>query len=76
MGSACSTNDEKRNARGMLVLKPEAKRPLGRAGRRWNSSIEINLRWIGLGSTNWIHVTQDRGEWMSLLIKLMSLLVI
>jgi hypothetical protein len=29
MGGACSTNGEKKNAYGILVGKPERKRPLG-----------------------------------------------
>jgi hypothetical protein len=34
MGGSCSTNGEKRNAYGLLVGKPEGKRPLGRPSRR------------------------------------------
>jgi hypothetical protein len=33
----------KRNAYRLLVRKPEAKRPLGRAKRRWVDIIKINL---------------------------------
>jgi hypothetical protein len=40
MGRACSTNEEKRNAYKILVGKPEGKRPLGRARRRWVDNIE------------------------------------
>jgi hypothetical protein len=35
MGRTCSTNGEKRNAYRILVGKPEGRRPLGRARRRW-----------------------------------------
>jgi hypothetical protein len=41
---------EKRNAYRILVGKPEGKRPLGRARRRWVDNIEMDLRemgWIG-----------------------------
>jgi hypothetical protein len=33
-----------RNAYNILVRKPEGKRPLGRAGRRWEVNIKIDLR--------------------------------
>jgi hypothetical protein len=42
MGRAYSTNGEKRNVYGILMGKPEGKRPLGRLRRRgW-----IILKWI------------------------------
>jgi hypothetical protein len=34
MGTACSTNGEKRNAYGILMEKPEGKRPVGKPRRR------------------------------------------
>jgi hypothetical protein len=39
------------NAYGILVGKPEEKRPLGRPRRRWTDNIKIDLRetgWYGL----------------------------
>jgi hypothetical protein len=30
MGRACNTNGGKRNAYGLLLIKPEEKRPIGR----------------------------------------------
>jgi hypothetical protein len=47
MGRAYSTNVENRNAYGILVGKPEGKRPLGRPRRRWVISINMDLREIG-----------------------------
>jgi hypothetical protein len=38
---------EKRNADRILVGKPEGKRPLGRARRKWVDNIAIDLREIG-----------------------------
>jgi hypothetical protein len=38
---------EKRNAYGILVGKPEEKRPLGRPRRRWVDNIKIDLKEIG-----------------------------
>jgi hypothetical protein len=45
---ACSRNGEKRNAYGILVGKPEWKRPLGRPRRRWVDNIKIDFREIGM----------------------------
>jgi hypothetical protein len=46
MGSACSTNVERRNACRILVGKPEERRPLGRPKRRWVDNIKMDLREI------------------------------
>jgi hypothetical protein len=51
MGGACSTNGEKRNAYGLLVGKPEGKRPLGRPRCSWVDNIRMDLGeviWTGL----------------------------
>jgi hypothetical protein len=39
---------EKRNVYGLLVGKPERKRPLGRPRRRWIDNIKLDLLEIGL----------------------------
>jgi hypothetical protein len=44
----------------VLVGKPEGKRPLGRPWRRWEDGIRMDLREIGLGSMDWIRLSQDR----------------
>jgi hypothetical protein len=51
---------EKRNAYGILVRKPEGKRPLGRPRRRWVDNINIDFREIGWDGMYWIDLTQDR----------------
>jgi hypothetical protein len=56
---------EKRNACKVLVGKPEGERLLGRPRRRWGDNIEnieLNLRKIGWGVTDWIHLAQDRDQ--------------
>jgi hypothetical protein len=40
---------EKRNAYGLLVGKPEGKRPLGRPKRRWVDITKMDLLEIGWG---------------------------
>jgi hypothetical protein len=49
---------ETRSAYRILVGKP-GKRLLGRPKRRWECIIEMDLREIGLGCMDWIHLTQD-----------------
>jgi hypothetical protein len=48
IGSACSTNGEKRNVYIMLVGKPEGKSPLGRPRRSWVENSKMDLREIEL----------------------------
>jgi hypothetical protein len=65
---------ETRNAYGVLVGKPEGKRPLGRPRRRWVGNIKIDIReigWIdlkeiGWDGTEWIDLAQDRDQWRAL----------
>jgi hypothetical protein len=47
MRRACSTHVVKRNAYAILMGKSEGKRPLGRARRRWNDNIIMDLTEIG-----------------------------
>jgi hypothetical protein len=46
---------EERNVYKVLVGKAEGKRPLGKARRRWENGIRMDLREIGLGGgVDWI----------------------
>jgi hypothetical protein len=45
---------EKLNACGILVGKPEGKRPVGRPRRRWVDNIKMDLREIGWDGVEWI----------------------
>jgi hypothetical protein len=40
----------------------EVNGPLGRHRRRWEDNIKMNLREIGLGDTDWIHLAQNRDQ--------------
>jgi hypothetical protein len=51
---------EVRDAYGILVGRPEERRPLGRPRRRWEDNIKMDLREIGFGDVVWIHWAQDR----------------
>jgi hypothetical protein len=43
-----------------IVGKPEGKRSLGRARRRWVNNIKMDLREIGLGGKYWINLAVVR----------------
>jgi len=47
---------------GVLVEKPEGKRPLGRTRRRWEDNIKINHQDMGCGGMDWINVAQIRNS--------------
>jgi hypothetical protein len=64
---------EKRNAYMNLVGKPEGKRPIGRHTRRWEDNITIDLREIGWGGVDWVHLAQDRDQWRALVNTVMNL---
>jgi hypothetical protein len=49
-----------KNAYRILVEKPEEKRQLGRARRRWVNNIKMNLREIGCDGMDWIDLAQNR----------------
>jgi transcription termination factor 2 len=53
---------EKRNARRLLVGKPEEKRPLGRPRRRWMDNIRMDLEEVGWSDVDWIGLAQDRNR--------------
>ena len=40
---------ERRGVHGVLVGKPEGKRPLGRPRRRWEDNIKMDLQEVGCG---------------------------
>jgi hypothetical protein len=52
--------EEKRNARRIMVGKPEGKRPLGRPRHRWVNNIRMDLVEIGWNGVDWIDMVQDR----------------
>jgi hypothetical protein len=59
----------------VLVGRPEGKRPLGRPRRRWEDSIKMNLREIGIDEANWIRLAQDRVQWRAFVNTVINLRV-
>jgi hypothetical protein len=56
---------EVRGAFNILVGKPEGRRPLGRPRRRREDKIKMDIREIGFGDVDWIHLAQDSGQVVS-----------
>jgi hypothetical protein len=57
---------EDRDVHGVLVGKPEGKRPLGRPKRRWHYNIKMDLQDVGVGREDWMELAQDRDRWRAL----------
>jgi hypothetical protein len=75
MGGSCSTNGRKRNSYGLLVGKPEGKRPLVRPRRKWVNNIGMDLGEVGCCDVDWIGLAQDRNRCRSLVNSVLNLLV-
>jgi len=74
MGGACGAYEEGRVVHGVLVGKPEGKRPLVRPRRRWEDNIKMDLREVGRGG-DWMELAQDRDRWQALVNTVMKLRV-
>jgi hypothetical protein len=66
---------EGRGVYGVLVGRPEGKRPLERPRRRWEDNIKMDLREIGIDGANWIRLTQKRVQWRAFVNTIMNLRV-
>jgi hypothetical protein len=54
---------EGRSVYGVLVGRPEGKRPPGRPRRRWEDNIKMDFKRRGIDGANWIQLAQDRVQW-------------
>ena len=64
---------EERGVYGVLVGKPEGRRPLMRPRRRWVDNIRMDLQEVGCGYMDWIELGQDRDSWRTLVSAVMKL---
>ena len=55
--------------------KPEGRRPLGRARRKWEDNIKMDLQEVGCVGMDWIDLAQDRDRWRALVNPVMKLRV-
>jgi hypothetical protein len=66
---------KKRKAFGLLVGKPEGRRPLGRPRRRWLDNIRMDLEEVGCGDVDGIGLAKDRNRWRALVNSVLNLRV-
>jgi hypothetical protein len=67
---------EGRNVYRVLAGNPEGKSPFERPRRRWEDEMKMDLREIGLGGVQWIHLVQDRDRWRAVVNAVMNLRVL
>jgi hypothetical protein len=64
---------DRRGAYGILVGRPEGKRPLRRPRPRWDDNIKMDLEEVGWCGMDWIDLAQDRDRWRAVVIAVMNL---
>jgi hypothetical protein len=67
---------EGKNVYRVLMGKPEGKRPLVRPRRRWEDGMNIDLREMGWGGVDWMHLARDRDRWRAVVNAVMNLRVL
>jgi hypothetical protein len=67
--------EEGRGVYRVLVGRPEGKKPLERARRRWEDNIKMDLREIVIDRVNCIRLAQDRVHWRTFVNTVMNLRV-
>ena len=75
MSVACSAYGGEERRYRVLLRKPEGKRPIGRARRRWEDNINMDLQEVGCGNMDWIDQAQDRDRWRAVVNAVMNLQV-
>jgi hypothetical protein len=53
----------------------DSKGPLGGRKRRWEDNIRMDLKEIGWVVVDWIHVAQDKDQWLTVVNTVVNLLV-
>ena len=67
--------EQSRNTYGVLVGKPEGKRPLGRPRRRLEDNIKMELKEVGSDPGEWIDLAEDKDQWRAYVRAVMNLWV-
>jgi hypothetical protein len=75
VGGTYGTHGGGEKCLGVLVGRPEGKRPLGRPRRMWEDNIKMELSGIRIDGANRIRLTQDRVQCWAFVNTIMNLLV-
>ena len=67
--------EESRRSFKILKGTSAGKRFLGRARRRWEDNIRMDLKEIGINTRNWVDLAQDRDYWRALVNAALNLRV-
>jgi hypothetical protein len=62
-----------RGVYGVLVRRPERKKPLGRPRRKWEDNIKMDLQEMGCEGIYWIVLAHNRCRWRALVNAAMNL---
>jgi hypothetical protein len=66
---------ESKDVYGVLVRKPEGKRPLGRPRSTFEDNIKMDLQEVECWGIGWSELAQDRDRWRTLVNAAMKLRV-
>ena len=66
MDRSCSQMEEGMSAFKILTGKPTGKIPLGRTRHRWENTIRMDLKEIGINTRNWVISSRDKDYWRAL----------
>jgi hypothetical protein len=58
-----------------LIRTHEKKRPLGRSRRRFEDNVRLDLGEIEWEGVDWMHLAQDRDQWLAFVNTVMNLRV-
>jgi hypothetical protein len=64
-GGSCSTHGRDEKCIQNFFGKPEGKRPFGRSRRRWEDNVRMDLREVPWKGVDWIHLDQDKDQWLA-----------
>jgi hypothetical protein len=67
--------EEGRSAFKILTGKPTGQRNLWRLRRRWEDNIRMDLKKVGIDTTNWVDSAKDRYYWRALVNAALNLRV-
>jgi hypothetical protein len=68
--------EETKNEYGILVRKPEGKKPLRRPRRRREDNIDMDLKELKWCGMDWSHLAQNRDQYWDLVNMVMNLRVL